>query len=149
MSCQLYVIPRKFVVELYLICCLLRNRAGRHHASCVFVVMKENSDFGAESSIFHYMLQLVTAYNPFCSLDVAISNSVFCVHTATSLGKRLICGAPTADARSSMMKWNRSGDKTDACRRPCLWASYRHICLLIFPLNNRLCHVSCIFKNVC
>ena len=37
--------PWNFGFELYLICCLLRHRAGRHLASSVFVVKKEHSDF--------------------------------------------------------------------------------------------------------
>ena len=46
-SYRSYVIPRNFGFGLYLICCMLRYRAGRHLASCVFVVKKEHSDFGA------------------------------------------------------------------------------------------------------
>ena len=60
-SCRLYVIPRNFWFGLYLICSLLRYRAGRHLALCMFVVKKEHSDFWADSSIFHDVLQLVTA----------------------------------------------------------------------------------------
>ena len=67
-----------------------------------FVVKKEHSDFGADSSIFHDVLQLVAVSSPFCSLDVALSKSVSCVHSVTSSAKRLTCGAPTVVARSSM-----------------------------------------------
>ena len=101
-SCRLYVIPRNFGFGLYLICCLLRYRARYHLASFVFVMKKEHSDFLDDSSIFHDVLQLLTESSPFCSLDVAVSKSVSCVHTATSPVKRLTCGSPISDARSSM-----------------------------------------------
>ena len=83
-NCRSYVIPRNFGFKLYLICCLLRCRAGRHHATCVFVVKKEHYDFWADNSIFHDVFHLVTASSPFCSVDVALSKTVSCVHTATS-----------------------------------------------------------------
>ena len=85
-------------IGLCVICCLLRYRAGRHLASCVFVVKKEHNDFGADSSNFHDILQLVTASSPFCSLDVALSKSAPSFYTATSSARRLTCGTPTADA---------------------------------------------------
>ena len=66
------------------------------------MVKKEHSDLLADSSNFHVVLQLATASSPLCSLDVTLSMSVFCVHTATSSTKRLTCGASNADARSSM-----------------------------------------------
>ena len=95
-SCRPFVIPRNFGFGLYLICCLPRYRVGRHLATYVFVVKKENSDFWADSSILDYVLQLVSAYSPFCSLDVALSKCVSCVHNASSSTESLTCGAPTA-----------------------------------------------------
>ena len=62
---------------------------------------KEHSDFGADSFIFHDVLPLVTASSPFCSLGVALSKSVSCVHTATSEAN---LWSTTADACSSMLK---------------------------------------------
>ena len=59
----------------------MRHRAGRHFASCVFVVKKEHSDFLADNSVFHDMLQLVMASRPCCSLAVALYKSVSCTHT--------------------------------------------------------------------
>ena len=82
-SCRSYVIPRNFWFGLCWICCLLRHRAGRHIASCVFVAKKERSDFWADTSISHDGHQLATASSPFSSLRVALSMSVSCVHTAT------------------------------------------------------------------
>ena len=103
-SCRSYVIPRNIWFGLYLICFLLRYRAGRHLALCVFVVKKEHSDFVVDRSIFHDVLQLVSALSPSCSLDVALSKSVSSAHTATSSIRKLTCGAQTADARSSVQK---------------------------------------------
>ena len=115
MCCRSYLIPRNLGLGLYLICCPLRYLTGRNLVSCVFVIKKLHSDFWADRSIFHDVLQLVPASNPFCSLDVALSMSVSCVHTATSSAMRLSCGVPTADARSSMYKSKRSGARTDPC----------------------------------
>ena len=119
MSCGSYVIPRNFGFGLHLICCLLRYRAGRHLTSCMFVVKKEHSDFWAESSIFHDVLQLLTASTPFCSLDVTLSVSVSCIQTATSSAKRLTCKTPVADAWSSIWKREMSGDRNYPCGTPC------------------------------
>ena len=115
-GCRSYVIPRTIGFGLYLICCLLRYRAGCHLASCMFVV-KRSTVFRPYSSVFHYVFQLVTVSGPFCSLDVTLSKSVFCVHTATLSVRRLICGTPTADARLSM--WKRSGNRTYPCWTSC------------------------------
>ena len=85
-----------------LTCCILRHGAGRLLPSCVFVGKREHSDFLADSFNFHDMLQHVTASSHFCGLDVPLSKSVSCVHTATSSEKRLTCGTPTAEKMSSM-----------------------------------------------
>ena len=130
-NCRSYVIPRNFGFWLFLICCLLRYRAGRTLASCVYVVKMEHSDFWADSSIFLDMLQVVTASSPLCSLDVPLSKSVSCIHTASSSAKRLTCGAPTADARSSMQKRKRSSNRTDPCGMPCFKVTVR----LLTPSN--------------
>ena len=89
-------------IALCLICFLLRHRARRHLASRVFVVRKGHCDFLADCFIFHDVLQFVATSSALCSLDVALSKSMSCVHNATPLAKRLTCGHPTADARSSM-----------------------------------------------
>ena len=67
----------------------------------MFVAEKEHSDFWAVSSIFHDVLKLITASSHYCSMDVALSMFVSCVHTATLLVKWLTSGTPSADAKSS------------------------------------------------
>ena len=119
MSSRSYVIPGKFGFGLYLNCYLLMHKAGRHLASCEFMAKKDYSDFVAERSNYLDVLQLATKYSPLCSLDVALFKSVSCVHSATSSAKRMTCGAPTTDARSSMVQRKRSGDRTDPCGTPC------------------------------
>ena len=126
-SSRSYVTSWKFGFGLYLIRCLQRHRVGCHLASFVCVTKKEHSDFWAGSSIFQYMLQLAIASSPLCSLDVALSKTVFCVHAATSSVMRLTCGAPTADARSSMKERKRIGDRTDPSGTPGYKITVRHL----------------------
>ena len=57
--------------------------------------------FLADFSIVQDELQIGTPSSPHHCLDVDISKSVDCVHTSTST-KRVNCGTPTADARSTM-----------------------------------------------
>ena len=102
-------IPRNFGFWLCLICCLLRYTAGRHLASCVFVLKKEHYDFLADSSIFHGCRFLqVRVLLPHCNIVGKEAN-----------------GAPTADARKIC------SDRIDPCGTPCFMVSVR----LLTPSN--------------
>ena len=74
---------------------------------------EEHCDVWTGSSIFHDVLQLSTASSPFCSVDVALSKSMSCVHTATSLVKRLTDGGGHGDEADGGYDGGGHGDEAD------------------------------------